>query len=177
MVAAIRPVKNISLALAAFGEVRSVFPGSRLVLIGPTLDKEEAERVLSLGDRTPGFAYLGERTPKEVRQYMRAADIFLNASLNEGMPGAVLEAMAEGLPVIASDVTGNRALITHERNGLLFATGNTGALVANAVRLARDSAMREELGRKGQQSVMERHSVDQELDRYETLYRELAGQT
>lgn len=176
MVASVRPVKNISAAIDAFRELRKEVPGASLLLIGPALDDEEAERVFSLGRRTPGFAYLGEKTPEEVRAYMKAADIFLNVSLNEGMPGAVLEAMAEGLPVLASDVTGNRALITHEENGLLFASGNRKSLVRNAVRLARDRALRKELGRSGQQTVMARHSVDHELDRYESLYEDLLRQ-
>jgi glycosyltransferase involved in cell wall biosynthesis len=173
MVASVRPVKNISLAIDAFRELRREVPGARLLLIGPALDDEEAERVLSLGGRTPGFAYLGEKTPEEVRAYMRAADVCLNVSLNEGMPGAVLEAMAEGLPVLASDVTGNRALIAHEENGLLFTTGNKHALVHNAVRLARDRALREELGRRGLETVLKRHSIEHELDRYQTLYEGL----
>ncbi|MBP1730267.1 MAG: glycosyl transferase family 1 [Deltaproteobacteria bacterium] len=176
MVASVRPVKNISSAIGAFRELRKEVPSARLLLIGPALDDEEAERVLSLGGRTAGFAYLGEKTPREVRAYMKAADIFLNVSLNEGMPGAVLEAMTEGLPVLASDVTGNRALITHEENGLLFTSGNKEALVRNAARLARDRTLREELGRRGQKSVMARHSIDHELDGYESLYEDLLRQ-
>jgi glycosyltransferase involved in cell wall biosynthesis len=104
---------------------------------------------------------------------MQAADMFLNTSLNEGMPGAVLEAMAEGLPVIASDVTGNRALVVHEENGLLFPVGDTEALAQAALRLVNDEALRKRLGSAGAARVLSHYSVDREINEYLGLYEGL----
>ncbi len=67
-----------------------------MILIGPVLDREEASRILTLGETLSCFEYLGERPHEEVQKFIAASDVFLNTSLNEGMPGAVLEAMAMG---------------------------------------------------------------------------------
>lgn len=104
---------------------------------------------------------------------MAASDIFLNTSLDEGMPGAVLEAMAEGLPILASFIEGNRSLVVDGVNGLLFPVNKKEDLTEAAIRLAQDQPLRRRMGEMGRQIVRTRHSVDLELDRYEEVYRRL----
>jgi glycosyltransferase involved in cell wall biosynthesis len=173
MVAGIRPVKNLGLAIAAFAEVEKRIPNVILLLVGPTMDKEEAEKVLAMGHALGSFSYLGARPPEETREIMGAADVLLNTSHHEGMPGAVLEAMAAGLPVIASAVPGNSALIRHGENGLLFTPGNSAELVAAVVRLAGESALRTRLGEAGRRIVETGYPVNGELDGYCSLYASL----
>jgi glycosyltransferase involved in cell wall biosynthesis len=173
MVAGIRPVKNLGLAIAAFAEVEKRIPNVILLLVGPVLDKEEAEKVLGMGNALSSFYYLGARPPEEVREIMGAADVLLNTSQHEGMPGAVLEAMATGLPVIAAAVSGNSALIKHCENGLLFAPGNRVELVEAVVRLARESALRTRFGEAGRGIAEADYPVDGELDGYFSLYTSL----
>jgi glycosyltransferase involved in cell wall biosynthesis len=176
MVSSIRPVKNIPVAIEAFRDVQAEMEGVRLILVGPILDQREADRVLGPGSQLSRFAYRGEQPPHEVRRIMRAADVFLNTSQSEGMPGAVLEAMAEGLPVLASAVPGNRAVVADGKAGLLFPLENKRHLVNAAVRLAQDRALRQRLGNAGQELTQAEHSVDQELDRYDTLYRRILSE-
>lgn len=173
MVASLRPVKNLRMAIEAFLAIEKDAPNVSLLLIGPVLDEKESTKVLRLGDRLRCFTYLGERPPDEVRRYMQAADVFLNTSLNEGMPGAVLEAMAEGLPVLASDVTGNRTLVVHERNGLLFPVADVRALTDSALRLLRDETLRRRLGRAGSAIAASHYSVEREVEGYRKIYEEL----
>jgi glycosyltransferase involved in cell wall biosynthesis len=173
MVAGIRPVKNLGLAIAAFAEVEKRIPNVILLLAGPAMDKEEAEKVLSMGNALRSFTYLGARPPEEVREIMGAADVLLNTSHHEGMPGAVLEAMAAGLPLIASAVPGNCSLIRHGENGLLFAPGNGAELVEAVVRLARESGLRMRLGERGRRIAEEAYPVSGELDGYCSLYASL----
>jgi len=173
MAAGIRPVKNLAAAFAAFSEVEKSVPAAELLLAGPVIDREEAERIFSLGSRLRCFRYLGEMAPPAVRELMAAADVFLNTSLHEGMSGAVLEAMAAGLPVIASNVTGNRALVRDNENGLLFAPGETAELTGAAVRLALDRSLRSMLGSAGKKIAAACHSPEQEIENYQRLYRSL----
>jgi glycosyltransferase involved in cell wall biosynthesis len=173
MVAGIRPVKNLGMAIAAFAEVEKRIPNGILLLVGPILDKEEAEKILSMGNALRSFSFLGARPPEEVREIMGAADVLLNTSHHEGMPGAVLEAMAAGLPVIASAVPGNTSLIRHGENGLFFAPGNMVELVEAVVRLAGESALRTRLGEAGRRIAEAGYPVDGELDGYCSLYASL----
>ncbi|MCX5904954.1 MAG: glycosyltransferase [Proteobacteria bacterium] len=173
MVAGIRPVKNIAVALEAFAEVEKNMASAVLLLAGPVIDRSEAERVFSLGSRLQRFRYLGEIAPAAVRELMAAADVFLNTSLHEGMSGSVLEAMAAGLPVVASAVAGNCALVRDNENGLLFSGDDPRELIIAAVRLSMDRPLRSKLGHAGKKMVAAAYSAEQEIEKYEHLYRSL----
>ncbi len=173
MVAGIRPVKNLGLAVEAFAEVARRGCNARLFLVGPVMDQREADRVLSMGNALHCLTYLGARPPEEVRKIMRAADVLLNTSLHEGMPGALLEAMAEGLPVVASAVPGNTALIRHGENGLLFDPGNGPGLVDAVIRLSAAAGLRKTLGSEGRRIARKRYSVTREMAEYSSLYASL----
>ena len=92
------------------------------------LEKEVVDR--GLGDRVKLTGHV-----RDVASILGSVDVLVRPSLTEGMPLAVLEAMASGVCVVASDVEGNNDLIEHERNGLLFAAGHEHAL-ADALRRA-----------------------------------------
>jgi L-malate glycosyltransferase len=173
MAAGLRPVKNICFALDFFGAVHQRSPCARLLLAGPVIDKAEASRIFEKGRTVAGFSYIGEIAHTAVRDLMAAADIFLNVSLHEGMPGAMLEAMAEGLPVLASDAPGNRALVEHGRTGLLEPLASRDRFIDAACRLAADAGYRHALGAAARQSA-ESFSVLQEIDKYENVYRSIA---
>jgi len=173
MVAGIRPVKNIAAALEAFWEVEKRVETAVLLLAGPVIDRSEAERIFSLGSRLRRFQYLGEMAPAAVRELMSAADVLLNTSLHEGMSGAVLEAMAAGLPVIVSTVAGNCALVRDGENGLLFPLEDQRALIAAAMRLSTDQSLRARLGAAGQRMAATKFSAEQEIENHQRLYRML----
>jgi len=173
MVAGIRPVKNIGLALEAFGEMESRIPLARLLLVGPAMDRREADRIADMGRRLRCFSYLGERSPSEVRELMRASDVLLNTSLHEGMPGTLLEAMAEGLPVLAGAVSGNTSLVRDGENGVLFNPEDREELVGKALRLAGDARLRASLGQAGRNWVHREFSAEREREAYHDLYASL----
>ena len=173
MAAGIRPVKNICFALDIFASVHARYPRTRLLLAGPVIDPAEAVRVFDKGRTVPGFSCIGEIPHEDVRDLMAAADIFLNVSLHEGMPGAVLEAMAECLPVLASDAPGNRALVQHGVTGLLEPLASIGCFIDAAFRLIADANMRHTMGKAACQSSGA-FSVLQEIEKYEKLYKSIA---
>jgi glycosyltransferase involved in cell wall biosynthesis len=81
--------------------------------------------------------FLGERS--DIRNLMKSADIFLNTSTHEGLPIAIIEAMGMGLPIIATDVAGNRDLVTDGENGLLAPLGDPQGLADAIARATVDA--------------------------------------
>ncbi len=173
MVAGIRPVKNIIYAMDVFSEVYKKAPDIKLVLIGPAIDRDEVQKVFDSGKNRSCFQYLGERRPEEVRKIMYASDVFLNTSLHEGMPGTVMEAMAEGLPVLASKTTGNSALVKHLQSGLLVPIQERELFIDAAVELSCDEKLRQDMGTCGRKLVKRHYSIKQEIDKYIEIYRVL----
>jgi glycosyltransferase involved in cell wall biosynthesis len=116
---------------------------------------ERLAATLGIGDRA-GFE--GFRSDPEV--WLRGIDVLVRPSTTEGMPLGVLEAMAAGVPVIASDVPGNAALIRDGESGLLFPVGHDGALAGALGRISRDDALRARIRDAGLRIARE-HSWDQ----------------
>lgn len=110
----------------------------------------------------------------EIEKYYRTADIFVLPSMREGLPNALLEAMATGLPCVASRLGGvTDVLIEHGVNGLLVPPGNAMAL-GDALRvLLRDPAYAQELARMARQTVVERYPITRTAVGYLEAYRQL----
>jgi glycosyltransferase involved in cell wall biosynthesis len=108
-----------------------------------------------------------------VVEALQQADAYLQSSLSEGSPTAVLEAMSCGLPVVATDVGGTREVITHGVEGLLVPPRDPRAAAEALAALWRDPARREEMGRAGRARVQAEFTLEQQLDRFEALYDEV----
>jgi glycosyltransferase involved in cell wall biosynthesis len=116
---------------------------------------------------------VGHRDDIEIA--LAGMDCFVLPSLNEGMGRALIEAMAAGLPVIASRVGGIPALIEHETNGLLFSAGESPALADALRRIVRDSTWAGSLGAHAMQSIGPGYGIPAMVQAIELLYREAAG--
>lgn len=101
-------------------------------------------------------------------EQLKKADILVHYSRWEGLPNAVLEGMALGLPVVASDVPGNRELIVHGENG--FIAGSEAELSAHVLRLTKEPDLRARFGRRGWEIARERYSKDRLLAEMASLY-------
>jgi glycosyltransferase involved in cell wall biosynthesis len=101
---------------------------------------------------------------------LKKADIFVHFSRWDGLPNAVLEAMAWQLPVVASDIPGNRDLIEHGVNG--FLAKNENELAEYTLKLIDQPELRAEFGKKGRDLVAQSYSVGQMLRGLESLYEE-----
>ena len=133
-------------------------PGSfRASLVGDGPDRSmiEAElEQLGLGDRV---RLLGDRS--DVPRLLAAADVFVCSSRSEGMPVSIIEAMAVGLPVVASAVGGVPEMVDDERTGLLVAPGAAAALADALARLIGDRTLREQMGRAGRKDALQRYDL------------------
>ena len=177
MVGGIRPIKNFSLAIKAFDEVKKLVPEVVLLHAGPVMDQEEAERVFALSKNSSCFRSLGGLPPFEVRELMLAADVFVNTSFHEGMSGAILEAMAEGLPILASSAEGNLALVQENKNGFIFSVEDQQTFTQRAIELARNPCLRKKMGEKSKSLARQNYSEKKELDLHVQVYRGLLGST
>lgn len=162
-------VKNYGLLLNAFARLPQ--PACRLVLIGEGPERAALERLageLGIRDRVD---FAGHRD--DVPQLLRTLDVFVLPSLSEGMSNTLLEAMATGIPAVASDVGGNREIIESERSGLLFRSQDVDGAAAQLLRLLGSLELRRALGSAGAARVRGTFSIEAMLSRYEELYRRL----
>ena len=114
----------------------------------------------------------------EIEKYYRAADLFVLPSSQEGLPNALLEAMATGLPCVVSRLSGiTDAVIDHGVNGLLVPPGEAMALEGALRSLLQDPTRAQELGRMARETVKEHYSIAQTAFRVLEAYECLAGQS
>lgn len=170
-VGSLRAVKNQSLLIAAVQRLAEHGQDVTLILLGdgslrPTLERQVEEHNLS--DRVT----FGGRVTN-VLDYLYAADLFVLPSLVEGLPNALLEAMSVGLPCVASDIPGNRAVIQPDVNGLLFESGNVAQLANAIAELLTDQARAASLGRRARETIESRYSIESVADQYLAMYYEL----
>jgi glycosyltransferase involved in cell wall biosynthesis len=112
-----------------------------------------------------------------VRRMLQQADVFLNASVSEGLPTALLEAMASGLPVVVSDCGDVRQAVTDGVEGIVVPPRDTERMAAAMARLWADPSVRARMGAAGRSRVLEAFALQQRTDDFARLYRQLSNQT
>jgi glycosyltransferase involved in cell wall biosynthesis len=117
--------------------------------------------------------FLGYRD--DIAPLLDRADLFVLPSRAEGISNALLEAMAVGLPVVASAVSGNTDVIEPEVNGLLVEADDPASLAATVLRLLDEPGLRRRLGGEARRTVETRYSIEHVGERYVDLYRELVS--
>uniref|UniRef100_A0A7C2K0H8 Glycosyltransferase n=1 Tax=Schlesneria paludicola TaxID=360056 RepID=A0A7C2K0H8_9PLAN len=149
-------------------------PGLQLRIVGDGPERMKLEgltRELGISSRV---AFLGER--RDVPAVLRGAGFFVTASLTEGISLTLLEAMAAGLPVVATAVGGNPEIVVDGETGRLVPAGDPEALAATIVGLCRSVDRWPALGRAGRDRVSEWFDVRRMTADYEALYRQLISQ-
>jgi glycosyltransferase involved in cell wall biosynthesis len=111
----------------------------------------------------------------DVRPYLGDADLFVLPSLSEGISITLLEAMAAGLPVVATDVGGNREVVRHGETGTLVPVGDAPALAAAMHALLTDPVRSRALGAAGLARVDAEFNIDRTVAAYEQAYLDLLG--
>ena len=147
-------------------------PGSfRASLVGDGPDRSTIEAELARLGLTDAVVLLGDRS--DVPELLARAELFVCSSRSEGMPVSILEAMAVGLPVVASRVGGVSEIVDDGRTGFLVAPGVVAALADALARLIDDRALREQMGRAGRQAALERYDLPQFRQAHIDLYGRL----
>jgi glycosyltransferase involved in cell wall biosynthesis len=162
--------KGASVLIEAASKLCSDFPRAFFVVVGdgPLRSSLEA-RVCELG-LTGQFLFVGERS--DLNQIYRSFDVYVLPSFQEGMPMALLEAMAAGLPVVATKVGGVPDVVCDGSVGTLVEPGDPNALARGIRDLLSDQIRRELLGSNGRRRVEEQFSAAVMARSYVELYQE-----
>jgi len=154
--------------IQALPSVLGKYPKAKIVLVGGgSMEESLQELAKSLGVEEK-VLFLGER--KDIPELLKAFDLFVFPSLREGMPGALMEAMASGLPVIATNIDGNNELIVDGENGVLVSPERPQQISAKIILLLENKEMAERLGEKAKETIEKKFSIDNMVTQIDSLY-------
>lgn len=171
-IANLYPTKGINYLIDAAHILYSKFhiPDSEFVVIGEGRERKNLEsRIKKLG-LEKNFFLLGAKP--NAAQYLSGFDIFVLPSVKEGFPYTILEAMAAGLPIVATQVGGIPEAITHQKEGLLVPAQNPEALAEAILKLLGDPNLAQTLARNAENKVSE-FSLSAMLARTQRVYEEV----
>jgi sugar transferase (PEP-CTERM/EpsH1 system associated) len=167
------PVKNHANLLTAVARARAAGVPCRLMIAGegplrPALEAQAAALGVADAVELPGQR-------QDLPDLLAACDIFALSSDSEGMSNTIIEAMAAGRPVLATDVGGNSELVVPDRTGLLVEARSPEALAEGIRKLAADPATREAMGAAGRRRAEYEFSLRRMLEEYQSMYLNVAG--
>jgi glycosyltransferase involved in cell wall biosynthesis len=161
--------------LAAATQVLPRFPDVALVLVGEGALRAALEARVAHAGLRDRVHFLGQR--EDVPALLAAAKLFVLPSHEEGFPNALLEAMAHGLPVVATRVGGVPEAVVHGETGLLVPPQDPAALAEALGALLRDPDLAQKMGRAGRERAASQFTLDRMVRETEALYAELLART
>jgi glycosyltransferase involved in cell wall biosynthesis len=170
-VASLRPGKGLEYLLRAAVQIKRQAPAVRFAIAGEGDERARLEALASSLGLGASVRFLGAR--RDVPALLAAADALVHPSLYEALPTSVLEAMAVGLPVLATNVGGIPEIVAHGRTGLLAPPERSDELAAALIQLL-NPELRAALGTAGRAWVETHASSEAWLDGLQALYRRVA---
>ena len=164
-------VKGLSILLRAFAQLAELHRTVHLLFVGEGPDRQlliDQAQDFGLNSKVTFLAF-----QKDIPKLLPALDLFVSASLHEGMPNAILEAMAAGLPVVATDVGGTPEVVQDGQTGFLVPPGEYEALAISICKLLEDPDLRCRMGKEGKERVAKNFSIEQMTQQFEQLYEQL----
>jgi len=164
----ISDVKGHLTLISAAPAIVKAFPHTQFVFVGDGQRRAAFEQAVEACGLNANFLFLGRRN--DVPEILASCDIAVLPSLAEGLPNAVLEYLAAGLPVVASALGGNLEVIEDGVTGFLVPPEDAGALAGALLRLLEDEELARLLGKAGREHVSSRFSFDRLVEETENLY-------
>jgi glycosyltransferase involved in cell wall biosynthesis len=168
----LEPMYNVGCVLRAFALVQARHPQAQLTIAGDGSERTRLEQ-LARELKLQHVNFIGRVAPERMPELLDAADIYLNASEIDNMPGSIIEAYAAGLPVVTTDAGGIPYIVTHEETGLLVPCGDAESLAAGALRLLTDEEFAARLIERARRAC-EQYSWPAVRGEWLKLYHELA---
>lgn len=169
----IQKVKRIDLLLLAFSNVYSRFPHARLIIAGEGDLKYEMQEYAARLGISNAVLWLG--LCSDIPCFLAAVDIYIQSSSNEGLSLSILEAMAAGKPVVATDVGGGNEVIEHEKTGLLIKPGSPLAITDAVIELMEHPDKQKRLGEAARSQVVENFNIQTMVDAYRLIYQRISS--
>jgi glycosyltransferase involved in cell wall biosynthesis len=161
-------LKGLDVLLRAFKPVVMRTPKALLLIVGDGPERGHLEKLTASLGLQDHVRFLGFR--EDIPRLLGAADLFCLPSFKEGMPASLIEAQGAGLPAVASDLGGCRAILTVE-SGILVPPGDAESLSNVLTTLLIDRLQRKLMGEAAQHYVMARFNIERVLGRYLQLYQ------
>lgn len=171
VVGSLVPQKRVKDLIWAADLLRVLHDNLRLLVIGDGPERSMLERFARLASDLDHVRLLGHRD--DVWRIMPHLDVLWNGDAAGGQSNAVMEAMAAGVPVVASDVPANGELIVHGESGFLVPIAGRAARARATDQIFNDPGLKSRLGAAAKQRMLKHFSVDECVQRHEVLYREL----
>ncbi|MBS3734984.1 MAG: glycosyltransferase [Phycisphaerae bacterium] len=166
--------RGVDTLLAAMSHLAARGNPCRLVIVGDGPQREMVRTFVAHGEGGGHCRWVDFR--RDVGSILSAADVFAMPSRWEGVGLALAEAMAAGLPVVATDVPGLSELVEPEQTGLLVEPADVVALAEAIERLGGDADLRRRLGQAGRQYVTQQCDIDSHVQAHECLYQQVAAE-
>lgn len=176
-VARLRVEKGQKTLIEAFAEVNKTIPAVQLLMIGDGPDKSELLRLTEVLGVSHNVLWLGRQEQADVYKLYGVMDVVVVPSLFEGFGLTAAEAMAAGLPVIASDIDGLAEVVLDGETGILFPAGNSRALAAPLILLLNNPQLAKQFGKNGQARVGKYFMLEQFSESMLALYGQYIGKT
>jgi len=167
IVAALRPEKNHEMFLRVAAAVHEKLPAARFLVVGDGAERPKLESLAQSLGIADAVQFLG--TQSDVDEVLSLLDVLLLTSHMEANPTCVLEAMAAGIPVVATRVGSVAETVLPGKSGYLVSPGDWQAMAAYVLELLGDCSRATEMGRAGRQHVTSRWTVDRMVRGYEEL--------
>lgn len=164
------PVKNHKLLIEAFSNVEKLIPQTFLWLVGDGAERPKIEEMVKSKQLMGKVRFLGIRS--DIPNILAQADIFVLCSNSEAFPVSILEAMASGLPVIATAVGGVPEAVIDGETGILVPPNNPEALSKAMLKLTTNPTFRQQMGMNARQRAISLFDINQTVREYERLYIE-----
>lgn len=164
--------KGYDLLLAAWPRIYAACPEAQLIVAGGGTSKSVADLAkldADMGGNT--ISYVGSL--RDPAPYLAACDVYLFPSRREGLPNALLEAMASSCACVAADIGGCVDLIKPEYTGLLFSSGDAEAMAAAAIRLLHDEELAKTVSQGAHDLIAAQYDIHAVADRLACLYQSL----
>jgi sugar transferase (PEP-CTERM/EpsH1 system associated) len=172
-VARLDPVKNHEVILRALRRLQECRLKPFFLLVGEGSHRAVLEREIEGSRLTEDVRLFGYSD--RIHELLNCMDLYIQSSFYEGFSNTVLEAMACGLPVLATDVGGTVDLFSEGQEGFLFRPEDDEELASLIIRLAGDTLLRRSMAERARCRVLEHFSVQAMVREYETMYLELAA--
>jgi glycosyltransferase involved in cell wall biosynthesis len=178
MLARLTPRKGVHVLLEAMVRVQQALPQVALYLVGDDATPEHLNYMAGLKEfmtrhQLRNIFFTGWRADR--LSILALMDVLVVASSDEGLPTAILEAMALAKPVIATRAGGIPELVRDGENGILVEIGEAQGLAQAIITLAHDPQLRRRLGARGRQTVVNDYSLEAQIANLEAIYRELTS--
>jgi len=163
--------KDYPTMLDAFAIYRAKYPESILLIVGTGPLEEDIKHVVAEKGLSDDVRFLGVR--RDIPSLMASADGYLMSSAWEGLPAVLLEAAASRLPIVATDVGGNREVVLHEETGYIVTAGDHSALASTMCSIAEMSLQEgQELGSRARSHFDENFTIGKVANIWAMLYRQ-----